>query len=381
VPRACLLGYPCWMCAAAASRTEAAAPATLPRQRPRPSSHAHGATTPTLPGILEAPMSLQQAGSTELGARGWARKRRSAGFAMVGIFAFKVSLQGFGPIFSELLQARACDQLQLPPYPDEQCKCNPEASAHAAQRSAEYNLMVSVPALVTVSLYAMLADSHGRKATLLLCYTGLLCQMLVVWLLPAGRVCVGPVCVADSFDLLLAGTCVASFMGGWAVALSTSFAVMADVTEGESLSTRATVFGLMEACNIGGGVVGPIVTGLLAQEVGLQTSLLFSVCGACVAVGCAGLGYRESLTQHRREPFRWRRANPIGSLGMMLRHGILIRFFLMLLLVDMANGSIFACAYRPTSIMSPAACVSLPGTHTAIWCSVCSINALLHSPG
>ena len=68
-----------------------------------------------------------------------------------------------------------------------------------------------------------------------------------------------------------------SFLGGWAVALSTSFAVIADVTEGASAATRGTLFGLMESFNIGGSIVGPIASGYLAKEYGLQQSFIFSV--------------------------------------------------------------------------------------------------------
>ena len=80
----------------------------------------------------------------------------------------------------------------------------------------------------------MVADRFGRKSTLALVYSGVLFQSLAVWLIPAGKICVGGIgCIADSFWLIIAACALASFMGGWSVALSTSFAVMADVTEGE----------------------------------------------------------------------------------------------------------------------------------------------------
>ena len=114
----------------------------------------------------------------------------------------------------------------------------------------------------------------------------MLLQCMVVWLLPAGRVCVGSLCISDSFWVLLAVAGAVSFFGSWSVALSTSFAVMADVTEGSPHRTRATVFGLMEAFNIGGMIIGPTATGYLAKHYGLQRSFLFTVIGSGVAVLC-----------------------------------------------------------------------------------------------
>ena len=270
-----------------------------------------------------------------------AHKRRAAVATMLGIFAYKVALSGFGPIFSELLISRACASLGLPAYPASGCVQSDDASAIAATRLSYYNLMTSIPALLTVSLYAMLADTRGRQLTLTLCYVGGLLQCMAVWLVPAGRICFASLCIDDSFWALLAVASAVSFFGSWSVALSTSFAVMADVTEGAPHRTRATVFGLMEAFNIGGMIIGPTATGYFAEHYGLQQSFLFTVLGSGVAVLCTGFAYRETLEDEKRKPWIWARANPIGSVCLLLRHHILVRFLLMLIFVDLANNALF----------------------------------------
>lgn len=184
-----------------------------------------------------------------------AHKRRSAVAAMLGMFMFKIAASGFGPPFSELLLQRACEPLGFP-YPgnatDDRCMDSDAAAAVAADHSSVFNLATSIPQLITVSMYAVLADHRGRQTTLLLCFVGSFLQFLTVWLIPHGRVCFLGICTEDSFYFIVGVSSAVSFLGGWAVALSTCFAVIADVTEGASAATRGTLFGVMESFNIGG---------------------------------------------------------------------------------------------------------------------------------
>lgn len=267
------------------------------------------------------------------------RSRRAAGAAMIGIFAFKVSYSGFIPPFSELLLARACESLGLPAYPAPACSGSDAASAIAADRSGYYNLATTIPQLLSISLYSMLADVRGRKPILLLCYCSGLLQMLVVWLLPAGKICLFGQCVDDSFWVLLIVSMLVSFLGSWGVALGSSFAVIADITEGASPKMRGTLFGVMEGFNIGGSIVGPLATGYLAKTFGLQQSFLFPVAASTFAVLCAGLIYVETLNPDRRKEFSWAAANPIGSMGLLTKHPILLRFLLLIIFTDLASLS------------------------------------------
>ena len=42
-------------------------------------------------------------------------------------------------------------------------------------------------------------------------------RAVAVWLIPAGKVCVGGLCVDDSFYLVLPACSISAFMGGWSV--------------------------------------------------------------------------------------------------------------------------------------------------------------------
>ena len=42
-------------------------------------------------------------------------------------------------------------------------------------------------------------------------------RAVAVWLIPAGKVCVGGLCVGDSFYLVLPACSISAFMGGWSV--------------------------------------------------------------------------------------------------------------------------------------------------------------------
>ena len=136
-----------------------------------------------------------------------AHKRRSAIAAMLGMCMFKIGLSAFGPPFAELLLQRACAPLGFP-YPgnstDDRCMDSDAAAAVAADHSSVFNLATSIPQLITVSLFAVLADHRGRQMTLLLCFSGSFLQFLVVWLIPPGKACFLGICTDDSFYFIVA---------------------------------------------------------------------------------------------------------------------------------------------------------------------------------
>jgi MFS family permease len=291
-------------------------------------------------------------------ATGEGQRRRAAAAAMVGIFAFKVAYAGFMPNFQELLLSRACVSLGLPAYGDdpaccgeaepchEPCCANSDAASKLASiRSGYYNLATTLPALATVSMYAMLADVYGRKVTLSLCFASGLLQTLIVWLMPAGKVCLGAVCISDSFWAILSLCGILSAFGSWNVALGTSFAVVADLTEGPHVGNRAMLFGIMEAFNISGSIAGPWASGWLAKHFGLQHSFLFSVVGCGLALFCSAVLYVETLAPQARKKWTWANANPIGAVYLLFQHNILVRFMLVLLFVDMAQNNQFTLYY------------------------------------
>jgi DHA1 family tetracycline resistance protein-like MFS transporter len=112
--------------------------------------------------------------------------------------------------------------------------------------------------------------------------------------------------VAGSIWLLLAGRVVG---GITAATNSTANAYMADISKPED---RAANFGLIGAAFGLGFVLGPLIGGLLG-EYGTRAPFYAA---ALLAALNAVFGYfvlKETVTDAIRRPFRWSRANPLGS--------------------------------------------------------------------
>ncbi len=114
-----------------------------------------------------------------------------------------------------------------------------------------------------------------------------------------------------------------------AASISTAFAYIADVSPPEK---RAAAFGMIGAGFGLGFTLGPALGGLLG---GIDPRLPFWVAGV-LALANAAYGYfvlPESLPKEKRSPFRWARANPVGSLKLLRSHrelyGIAAVLFLM----------------------------------------------------
>ena len=138
-----------------------------------------------------------------------------------------------------------------------------------------------------------LSDRFGRRPVLLLSLVVMALDYLVI-------------AVAGSIWLLLAGRIVG---GITAATNSTANAYMADISKPED---RSANFGLIGAAFGLGFVLGPLIGGVLG-EYGTRAPFYAA---ACLAALNAVFGYfvlKETVTDSIRRPFRWARANPLGS--------------------------------------------------------------------
>lgn len=157
-----------------------------------------------------------------------------------------------------------------------------------------------------------LSDRFGRRPVLLLSLVVMALDYLVM-------------AVAGSIFLLLLGRVIG---GITAATQSTANAYMADISGPDD---RAANFGLIGAAFGVGFVLGPLLGGVLA-EYGTRAPFYAA---AILAALNAIFGYfvlRETLTDDIRRPFRWARANPLGSIRQLGRvpgvGPLLIVFFL-----------------------------------------------------
>lgn len=153
-------------------------------------------------------------------------------------------------------------------------------------------------------LLGALSDRFGRRPVLLLSITGLGLDYLLMALAP-------------SLTWLFIGRVLS---GMTAAGFATATAYIADVTPPER---RAASFGLVGAAWGFGFIIGPALGGILGAS---DPRLPFFVAGGIALLNaCYGLFVLpESLPPERRAPFRWTRANPLGSLALLRAHRELI---------------------------------------------------------
>jgi DHA1 family tetracycline resistance protein-like MFS transporter len=148
-----------------------------------------------------------------------------------------------------------------------------------------------------------LSDRFGRRPVVLLSNLGLALDYVLMALAP-------------SLIWLFIGRVIS---GITSASISTAFAYMADVTPPEQ---RAAVFGKIGVAFGAGFILGPALGGLLG---GMDPRLPFWVAaGLSFANTLYGLLILpESLPKERRSPFRWRSANPVGALKLLLSNNVL----------------------------------------------------------
>jgi DHA1 family tetracycline resistance protein-like MFS transporter len=148
-----------------------------------------------------------------------------------------------------------------------------------------------------------LSDRFGRRPVVLLSNLGLALDYVLMALAP-------------SLIWLFIGRVIS---GITSASVSTAFAYMADVTPPER---RAAVFGKIGVAFGAGFILGPALGGLLG---GMDPRLPFWVAaGLSFANTLYGLLILpESLPKDRRSPFRWRSANPVGGLKLLLSNKVL----------------------------------------------------------
>ena len=121
-----------------------------------------------------------------------------------------------------------------------------------------------------------------------------------------------------------------------ASSIPTAMAYMADVTPHEK---RAGAFGMLNAAFGMGFVLGPALGGLLGHYNPRLPFLVAS--GLSLLNGMYGLFVLpESLSKANRNPFSWKRANPIGSLALLRRHKGMLGLACILLLGYLAQNSL-----------------------------------------
>jgi MFS transporter, DHA1 family, tetracycline resistance protein len=145
-----------------------------------------------------------------------------------------------------------------------------------------------------------LSDHFGRRPVLLFALFALGCDYLIQGFAP-------------TITWLFIGRMIAGVAGA---SFTPAYAYVADITPPEK---RAQSFGLMGAAFGMGFILGPAIGGLLGNF-GPRAPFFTA---AAIALANTAFGYfalPESLPLAQRRPFRWVRANPVGTLRQVRRY-------------------------------------------------------------
>lgn len=178
------------------------------------------------------------------------------------------------------------------------------ATARAAEMAGFFGLAFAAMQLVVGPVLGSLSDRFGRRPVILLSNFGLAADYALMALAPSlAWLFVGRV---------LAGITSASF--------STASAYIADTAPPER---RAQAFGMLGALFSVGFILGPALGGELGEA---NRRLPFWIAGGLsLANALYGMFVLpESLPRELRSPFSWRRANPIGSIGLLRSSPVLL---------------------------------------------------------
>ena len=228
-------------------------------------------------------MSRPETGSVDDGAAAPSR-RATFGFIFVSAVTSAMSIGIMVPILPNLLKQFVGGD-----------------TAAATEWNVVFATCGGVMSFLAGPILGLLSDRFGRRPVLLISLSGLGLDFLFM-------------AFAPTLAWLFVGRLISGATSG---VFSTANAYVADVTPPER---RARAFGWMGSAFSVGFLAGPAIGGLLGQY---NLRLPFMAAAALTLANAVygALVLPESLPRERRtETFRWRRANPIGSLALLRSH-------------------------------------------------------------
>lgn len=246
-----------------------------------------------------------------------------------------------------LLRELACERMGI--EQGDACSQSAEAESAAAGWGTVFSFTSGGIGMIVAPLYPMATDRFGRKPVLALvpfinAVQGVLVQVVLG---PLPDRALGIARIWWYFSAVMLG----AFSGGVFPFINCAFASVADLTKDQDAAKRASVFGIVQISIFAGLTVGPVIGGLIAERVGVRISLIFSVLCSALAVPMTLMCFTETLEPSRRTPWEWKRANPFGSLHMLLssRITVLLGLIMLFQLYASSGGGTLNTLYLQTT--------------------------------
>ncbi|MGE9516762.1 MAG: TCR/Tet family MFS transporter [Solitalea-like symbiont of Tyrophagus putrescentiae] len=179
----------------------------------------------------------------------------------------------------------------------------------------------SVTQFIFAPIIGGLSDKYGRRPVLLASLFGFFVDYLFL-------------AFAPGFIWLFLGRVIAGITGA---SITTASAYIADISPVEK---RAQNFGLIGVSFGLGFIIGPAIGGISGQYLGIKAPFFIAAILSLLNFIYGYFFLPESLSQDKRRPFKWSRANPIGSLIQIKKYPEIIAFIVALGIVYLASHAV-----------------------------------------
>jgi DHA1 family tetracycline resistance protein-like MFS transporter len=207
--------------------------------------------------------------------------------------------------------------LIMPVYPRLLVDITGESLSRAAIYGGWLGFIYAAMQFLAAPILGNLSDRYGRRRVILIAVGALGIDYMIMGFAP-------------TLAWLFVGRAIAGAAGA---SFTPAYAYVADITPPER---RAQNFGLISAAFGIGFIIGPAIGGLLGT-LGPRAPFF-----AAAALSLTNFFYGffvlpESLPPERRRAFRWRRANPLGTLIQMKQHPVVLGLLSALFLWSLGN--------------------------------------------
>ena len=207
--------------------------------------------------------------------------------------------------------------LIMPVYPRLLVQITGQDLSRAAVYGGWLGFVYAAMQFVFAPILGNLSDRYGRRRVILVAVGALGIDYIIMGFAP-------------TLAWLFVGRSIAGAAGA---SFTPAYAYVADISPPER---RAQNFGVVSAAFGIGFIIGPAIGGLLGTlgpRAPFFAAAVLSLINFCYGL----LVLPESLPAERRRPFEWRRANPLGTLGQMKKHPVVLGLLFALFLWGLGN--------------------------------------------